>query len=352
MGRAVAPPQEAPSNAPTCRRGAPAERPRRRHPLSRVVEGVAAVREPARAAVLEHALLRRRGRPRCNLVAPQRQLGHQRRHRLQRRRRRRRRRRAAGGASAASAARCAGARLLGVGMRSLGGARRLGCAACGRRGRCAGTLARRVSALVPVERGGGDAHMQPEGHAPRRRRQRWRRGQSEDLARPRRLRCRLRRNLARQVGRLLQRGGARAGTGPQVPLLPERQCAGGPWGRAEPSPKKGRVVLSKELTSSGAASAAAAVRSRAAERCGVFGSQHMPRDQSAAQRGAMPSCDAPASEATASASRASWRSAHAASASAELRGQISASRFRALTVPDASGASGSSASPSSAVFAC
>ena len=84
----------------------------------------------------------------------------------------------------------------------------------------------------------------------------------------------------------------------------------------------------------------------------MFGSQHMARDQSAAQRGAMPSCDAPASEATASASRASWRSAHAACASAELRGKISASRFRALTVPDASGASVSSVSPSSAVFAC
>jgi len=245
MGRAVAPPQEAPSNAPTCRRGAPAERPRRRHPLARVVEGVAAVREPARGAVLEHALLRRRGRAGCNLVAPQRQLGHQRRHRLQRRRRRRRRlrrRRAAGGAgaaSAASAARCAGARLLGVGMRSLGGARRLGCAACGRRGRCARTLARRVSALVPVERGGGGAHMQPEGHAPRRRRQRWRRGQSEDLARPRCLRCRLRRDPARQVGRLLQRGGGSCWDG-AAGAAPARAavCAGGPWGRAgfQPSP--------------------------------------------------------------------------------------------------------------------
>eukprot|EP00964_Phaeocystis_antarctica_P063515 scaffold38138_cov63-Phaeocystis_antarctica.AAC.2 len=81
----------------------------------------------------------------------------------------------------------------------------------------------------------------------------------------------------------------------------------------------------------------------------------MPRDQRAAQRGVTPSCDAPvsaASAATASARRASWRSAHAASTSAELRGQSSASRCRAATVPDASGAPESSSSPSSAVFAC
>ena len=78
----------------------------------------------------------------------------------------------------------------------------------------------------------------------------------------------------------------------------------------------------------------------------------MPTDQSAVQRGATPSCgEAEASAATAVARRASWRSAHAASASAELRGQSSASRCKAATVPDVSGAPESSSSPSSAVFA-